>query len=350
MRSEIRQALRRASAASHPDRAVRPRRSRRGAVRRSALLFAGTAAIVALGACEDQPQAQVRTAAALRWAPPVLTEPTTIDLSTGVSKLALDRDRDYILRMPAEKKVGATWLIGGRNIVIVGGHTTIPRGTPPGRANDGYRRNIYINDATGTVHIEGLLIDGSGGGAADGIDVSAPEATVQIQNVRIVGLRGQHAGFHADVVQPWGGVKDLRIDRLTGSTNYQGLQIVGPGPIGSAEISNVNLFQTAGPYHRGGHMIWLAGEGCASAKITLENVWVKPRRGRWLGDSVWPQDRRTFARRRSCVGRASRTVASWPKLPVTGVVRAGAPPSGDVVPKGSVGIGYPYGAGAQLGP
>lgn len=316
-------------------------RARRRGARRAAVLLASAAAIVALlGACEDRPSAQTLPSAGLRWAPPTLSEPTTIDLSTGASKLTLDRDKDYIIRMPAQKKVGATWLIGGRNIVIVGGHTTIPRGTPPGRANDGYRRNIYINDATGTVHIEGLLIDGSGGGDADGIDIAAPQATVQIQNVRIVGLRGRHAGFHADVVQPWGGVKDLRIDRLTGSSNYQGLQIVGPGPIGTATVSNVNLFQAAGPYDKGGHMIWLAGHRCASVPITLENVWVKPRRGRWLGDSVWPQDRRTFARRRSCVGRASRRVASWPRLPVTGVVRAGTPRSGDFVPKGSVGIGY----------
>ncbi len=43
------------------------------------------------------------------------------------------------------------------------------------------------------IHIEGLDIDGSGGGEADGIGIGAPSAIVQIENTRITGLIGHLA-------------------------------------------------------------------------------------------------------------------------------------------------------------
>ena len=70
---------------------------------------------------------------------------------------------------------------------------------------------------------------------------SSPDSIVQIENVRVDGVFGFNNQFHADVVQPYGGVKDLRIDKLTGYSAYQGLTIGRDrGAIGSVEISRAN--------------------------------------------------------------------------------------------------------------
>ena len=53
-----------------------------------------------------------------------------------------------------------------------------------------------------------------------GMDDRRRQEIVQLEKDRIIGLWGRLAGYHADVVQPGGGVKELRIDGLTGSSHY----------------------------------------------------------------------------------------------------------------------------------
>ena len=146
----------------------------------------------------------------LRWAPPTLTDPITINLpATGDRRLNLDNSRDYIIKYPSVRRVGELCVRGGRNIVIIGGASTIAPHTGTGV------RNIQLSDKPGemdgrVIHIEGLDIDGSGGGEADGIGIGTPSAIVQLENVRITGLIGHLSSTHADVIQTWGGVKALR--------------------------------------------------------------------------------------------------------------------------------------------
>ena len=194
----------------------------------------------------------------LRWAPPPLTNPETVQAGSGFTELKLNRSKDYIVVMPSSTKLGGTSIDGGRNVVIVGGHLTVPPQLLPTADADRQRRALYVKDTAGTVHIEGLLIDGSGGGQSDGIAISAPDAIVQVQNTRIVGLRGGESTWHADLIQPWGGVKELRVDRLTGSSTYQGLHIAPDlKPIGGSTLSRVNLSSAEGPLDRGGYMLWM---------------------------------------------------------------------------------------------
>jgi hypothetical protein len=283
----------------------------------------------------------------LTWAPPPLTDPETIALPPGDTSTKLETDRDYIIDLPRTGK-GDTFLIGGRNIVLIGGHVSTGDSRPQGGVPE--HRAIYIADARGTVHIEGVLIDDVDVGKGDGIDIAAPEATVQIQNSRIVGLTGEERGNHADVVQVWGGVKELRIDRLTGSTNYQGLHIQPDlGTNGPEIIKNVNLFsisETAGNW-----LTWLAkgSNTCETpTHVTLDEVYIAPRPGRTLGDSVWPPDRNATRDDRAsavqnCLSVLSddQTEISFPELPsVTGVVRKGPPSGGDFVPEGVAGPDY----------
>jgi hypothetical protein len=289
---------------------------------------------------EGPPSASAPSAAEpLRWAPPPLVDPKTIELGDGYTHTTLSPSRDYVVKLPATKKVGGTWLDGGHNVVLIGGEITIPTGTTPGARNDAQRRAIYIRGATGTVHIEGVKIDGSGGGEMDGVDIAAPEATVQLENLRMEGLRGGYSSFHADLVQPWGGVGDLRIDRLSGASNYQGLFLKPDlGPIGSVEISNTDLAaSTEGPLDKGGTMLWLtSGTGsCASFPLTLSNVFVAPRPGLSLERAIWPSSSSGLG----CEARGA-AVATWPDLAVSGDVQEGAPAAGSFVPEGVAGIGY----------
>jgi hypothetical protein len=271
--------------------------------------------------------------APLHWAAPALENPETIQLGQGFSDLRLEAERDYILRLSRTRKLGGIWVIGGRNVVVVGGHVTVP---PAVHTDE--RRALYFKNQTGTVHVEGVLIDASGGGEADGIVVNAPQAVVQVQSTRIVGLRGSERGTHADVVQPWGGARELRIDRLTGSSHFQGLEIPADlGPIGSADVRFTDLEALPPLSHGGGHMLWLTTPyTCTGYPVRLQSVYVQGRPGRSLRYSVWPQ----ADGKSECAGIGGRRLVRWPALPVTGEVRAGAPAGGDYVPRWSVGTGY----------
>jgi hypothetical protein len=266
------------------------------------------------------------SAATLRWPAPTLVNPITINLGTGYTHTTLSTTRDYVVRLPATQKVGGTWLEGGHNIVIVGGAITIPKlSTSAGTAQ---HAGIYVKGATGTVHIQRVLIDGSGGGQFDGIDISAPQATVQLAYVRIVNVRGGQSSWHGDVVQPFGGVKSLRVDHLTGSSNFGGL-FLDPtyGPIGSVQLSYVNLVATSSPpLEGGGAMLWLNNDPdvCSTFPISLENLWIKPRSGWSLAGAVWPAQ--------------ILTPGACPKL--TGPVHEGLPPDGSYVPAGAAGLSW----------
>jgi hypothetical protein len=275
----------------------------------------------------------------LRWAPPQLSDPLQVDLGDGYTETHLDPTQDAVINLPDTVKRGGVTIDGGHDVVLVGGAIAIPADTEPGAANDAQRRGIYIRGATGTVHVEGVLITGSGTTEFDGVDINAPRATVQLENLRIGGVHGRFGAFHGDVVQPWGGVRRLRIDRLTGSSNYQGLTLKEDlGPVGSANLSNVDLAGTTEPpLDQGGYLIWLTAgsESCDAFPVRLRNVFVRPRAGRSLGRSVWPGRDSGLP----CAARGAG-LATWPRLPVTGGVRKGSPRGGSFVPFASVGSGY----------
>jgi len=309
----------------------------------------------------------------LDWAPPVLHDPVTVNLpATGTVRLNLDNSRDYIIRYPDVRRVGGLTLRGGRNIVIIGGASTLPPHAGKGL------RNIQIKDKPGVmdgriIHIEGLDIDGSGGGEGDGIGIGAPSAIVQLENDRITGLTGHLSSTHADVIQTWGGVKQLRIDHFTGASHYNNLYLrrenspLKPGDR-SVVLDNVNLFGYVNPPGWDEHTTLRAiaigtqppnsscdGHRCGPANpddpvncqvpgpIVLNNVYAEPPGGP-LNAFAWPTGSMSAA---GCAAALSPDGSmSWPALsaalggPVTGAIQLGPPPGGDFVPAGSVGVGY----------
>lgn len=295
-------------------------------------LTATLGAAAALPAAGGRPaNAATATADLLTWAPPPLSNPISISLGTGSTTNTLDPAKDYIVKLPAAIKNGTTHLRGGRNVVVIGGHIRLPSYGTAGNANA-----FRIQDNVGTVHIEGVYVDTVADGQGDALAIDADNSIVQVQNCRFAGLKGATDEYHADVIQPWGGVKELRVDKLTGTSNYQGLFLaVNLGPIGRATFKRTNIRMLPEWYAGagGGFAIWIGNE---EPYFTFENVYVEPRANRTLGNSVWPQ---TSDPEHPLV--ITNGFGTWPSLPrTTGGVHAGPPPGGDYVPVGVAGYGY----------
>lgn len=292
---------------------------------------------LALFATNLVPRVPAASASPFVWEPPVLSDPDLVKLPAGPSYTRLARNRDYVIHLPDSVKDGYTMIEGGRNVVIIGGHVVVP----VGGETDSERRGIYIKNANGVVHIEGLVIEGTDPRGFDGIAISAPNAIVQIVNVRVTGVSGRFDGFHGDVVQPFGGVRELRIDHLTATSNYQGLYLAETsGRIRGADIRNVDLAYAPNAHDATTYLLWLPARtgACETYPIYLEAVYIDPRPGQDVaGYAVWPNSLRPAA----CTALKHGASIGWPDLPdVDGVVTAGSPPGGDFVPEGTVGLGY----------
>lgn len=268
---------------------------------------------------------------------PTLSKPETIRLGTGRTVTKLDTTRDYIIKLPPQRKMGATILMGGHNIVIIGGQISVP-------ADDKTRRALFIKGATGTVHVEGVLIDNPDRTEFDALVIAAPDATVQLQNIRVEGLRGFQNSWHADILQPWGGVQSLRVNGLTGVTGYQGIQLSSlKGQIKDISLRRVNLrsidpqIWTSGTNGgNGGYLFW--ADCTLTAQVKLDQVYLAPRQERRADQVVWPAAN-SKSKCASKLGRAGNAV-TFPALPIKGEMYIGAPPGGDFVPAGLAGVSY----------
>lgn len=273
------------------------------------------------------------SAPTLTWAPPSGYQNfpvKSVAVATG-SQTINGGGGDMLIKLPSSP-TGPINITNCRNAVLIGGQINIPPNSGPGTD----QRGIYITGCTGTVHIEGVYINGDIATAeGDGVAINAPNAIVQLQNMRIYKLYG---GFntashnHSDIVQPWGGVKELRIDYMTGSSNYQGFQINDDiNHIGKVTIKNTNIGDSgvAPPDGKGGYYLWVkCGTGTT---YSFSNFYVQPRSGKSLGSSLWDG---------GCGLSASSSSATYTNGAVSGSITGGKPAAGDFVPAGSAGIGY----------
>jgi hypothetical protein len=258
-----------------------------------------------------------------------VTNPITIQLGTGNTTTYLDTSKDYVVKLPSGTKKGSTAIIGGRNVLIDGGHIAMPQGS-----TDITRRAIYLKNVAGTARIEDVFIEGTDGAYFDAIAIAAPNAVVEVINVRVEDVRGRASGYHGDIIQPFGGVKKLYVDRLTGRSNYQGFYLEETGgQIGSVSLNNVNLAYDANSYDTTTFLVWW--EACSTYPVTLRNVYIQPRSGQTVGRSaVYPNTDRPA----DCRARQSGNDVTWPTIgAINGKVIQGRPSTGDFVPAGSVG-------------
>src|SRR6266545_3039639 len=276
----------------------------------------------------------------LSWAPPHLDSPITVTVSASNHVLKLDPTRDYLVRMPSTKLsvLGGLVIVGGHDVVLIGGAITIPSW---GASHPTDNRGLYLKEQTGTVHIEGLLIDNSGGALSEGININAPKATVQLQNIRVEDVHAQdqvnYSDNHPDILQTWGGAAALRIDRLSGTSDYQGLFLDADwNSLDQVDLRNVNVAGFSSHPELARYLFW-SGQGDTS-NLNLSNVWVKPGMNS-LANTVWP-DVDAAGSDKAVVDDASSTV-SWPASSyIHGLVNSGAPLTGDFVPAGTAGASY----------
>jgi hypothetical protein len=217
------------------------------------------------------------------WSIPQLVDPTVIHITTADQHLELDRTKDYVILPPATPLTnpGGVSINGGRNVVWVGGEIAIPGTVPPTQKNGG--RGLYLLNQTGTIHIEGLRIDGDG--LHEGIDIGAPRATVQLRNLRIGPVRNPPGlATHPDVIQAWGGPKVLRIDGLTASTEYQGIflqpQAYGKVDILRVELHDVDITGSASS----AYLLWAA----TPVPLRARDVFLDGPRTRSTKQLLWP--------------------------------------------------------------
>jgi len=232
------------------------------------------------------------------------------------SFLELQAGRDYIIEMPdyGLEVSGGLWINGGRNVVLISGAIGIrDQGIAPTAES---RRGLYLKGQTGVVHVEGVQFYGED--LSEGIQINAPRATVQLQNIRIEEIRARDqvnfSDNHPDLVQPWGGVRELRVDGLTGTTDLQGFFLrsdVQDSPIGSVTLRRVNVIG-----RRTHGYLFVAPDGL---QVDVEDVWARSENP----DKTWEY---TFSPR--------------PRQSPWSAVKRGTPPGGDFVPRGFAGPHY----------
>jgi hypothetical protein len=287
----------------------------------------------------------------LKWPAPSLVDPVTITLAAGQTSTVLDPKIDYIVKLPAEKKVGATELIGGHHVVIIGGHVTVPGDEPQKEPKISHFAAFHLKHQTGTVHIEGVLIDNSAGGSGwDAFFTNCPKAIVQIQNVRVEGLSGTFKGHHADICQIGHGVGELRIDRLTGTSDYQGLflkieeNLRGKKRFGDMKFSRINLIAIPGTSNQA--LLYLTTpDFYMEGDVYLEDVYLKPAPNysvNYIVPRVSPcglEQMRTGKCDPHFAWKDGAKI-SWPFFEnVHGSIVEGTPEE-DFAPAGTVGVGY----------
>jgi hypothetical protein len=262
---------------------------------------------------------------------------------------------DWILQMPAVPVHGGLDINGGHNVILIGGEIDL---TTPCTSDTAPCHGINISTgplSTGEIYIEGVLIKNPDAShshyTGDGIDVDTTNvSTITLQNIRIEGIdgcnSGAYPGAHADVFQPYGaGGALLRVDHLTGTTDYQGMQI-DPDYRAPArgDYRNVNITMLPNT-HAGctgggpGYLWWLTygATTCTSYPMSLSNVWATEPNGTLQYNAVWPDTNATFG----CPANYVNGYASWPGIPlISGGVHNGPPPTGDFVPPGLAGLGY----------
>lgn len=228
----------------------------------------------------------------LRFGPPPLEDPRTIDIPAGGEDqhITLADTEDAILRFPSQIVNHAVTVTGGRRVVVVGGHIEY-RGT-------GSRALAFTRMPAGSiVFVEGMKIDVSGvPEAADAINVDGKEPyapDVYIQNCVLTGIKGMQKGFHGDAFQFTGMVTtpptyhrgELYLAHCEIDTSYQGA-IVAKHKYHDLSQTHTNriesvafTYNTLSPYDgRLAYIYWTASAAnIAQCNFTeLNNVWMEP--------------------------------------------------------------------------
>jgi chitodextrinase len=279
---------------------------------------------------------------ALLWAPPALTNPTTVTVSSSNRVLDLNAGQDYIVKMPStplgqnpDRGLPALWVRGGRNVVIIGGEIVINQLAAAGDSNY-HQRGLMIGGQSGTIHIEGMWIHGSGMAQAITIENSRGNSgTVQVQNSRLETMHpiwhtadGYPNEIHTDTIQSWNGPTVLKLYQDTFISTGNVLQMqprqYSQHPLGTWDYRRVNFVNTTPD----GYALW---KQTATWAEYHEDLWLQtdPRH-------AWASQHSAWAGNATC-WPCWNPGGSWP---ITGqAFTIGLRPT-DFVPVGAAGTGY----------
>lgn len=274
---------------------------------------------------------------------------TNVRLKTGLHRLESPSDADLVLEPNLATRTGAVQIVGGARVSNIGGQTRF--------SGTGIIAEIYKNISE-VVFLEGrhIIMEKSADAIVAG-GTSRHETPfvlfpkVYIQNVRVEGVRGTYDALHADVFQMDLSAHSINIDKLTADTNYQVL-FMRPEPYGGRILSHIdlrrcNFRKNAIPGETGPTKLIYFGTSDAEVaavnyKIYLTDVWAEIPAGQDPHDVIFPKHGATIG------SDAISPYVWWPELGGIiqdldgnpGRVRLGAPPGGDFVPAGSVGLNY----------
>lgn len=200
-----------------------------------------------------------------------------VNLGTSDTARTFADDEDVIINMPNATQNGLA-VEGGRHIRIIGGYSV---------------HRLLFENVRGSVFIEGVHIDRTSAGVGDAIWVGTTDAggrpDVYVQNCRVEGVTGSGAN-HGDVLQLHGPIGAVRIDRLSGGSEYQGIFMgeVGADVAGPVDLRYVNMFAEGSANFL--KLLYLFEEGVTEQPfdLSMTDVFMRPGTGRSLADKVYP--------------------------------------------------------------
>ncbi len=330
------------------------------------LTVLSVAGFALFGGCQT---VKAQTGTPLTWSPPALTNPTKIEIgydtdpafvritkqvypytSTSVDRLpangkigiSLNTGEDALIALPKDKPlaVGGVVIGNGRNVQIIGGQIM---GLNP--ANDSVRAVLRFAGQSGSVYVEGLILDANNQYGLDGLLVGsvrhAPSrvADVYVQNCLIKGTTSTTKGLHADAFQYYGATHWTRMDRVSVEAQYQGFFLDPQNDIDGIDLRRVDMKYTD-PTQGKGYLFFLRVETNRSRHpaVSLEEIYVDEaiNRNPWERLIVYPPINRANGGRMLEPGKMS-----FPAFPeVKGSVIKGKPSAGPFVDETKAGLNY----------
>jgi len=283
---------------------------------------------------QRQPPPAITPIATDSYQRPVLRNPITVYLNNDHPTYWGKGDDDVVV-VVQEKITKPVTIKNARNVVLVGGEFTI-NAPLTAKTKDSVQehRALAFQFISGTVYLEGIWINNSGGGLTEGLQFFAPGKLI-LRNSRIEGVhtRPGDTGFsynHPDLLQVMNGSVALENVTLADS-DFQGLMFghTDGEPISELTFRNVNTYAVK-------RQAWFfaALDGADPVVKGCENCWHDPTGASRSGDLIYTLYPHPVLVNGNAVWKGI------PRIQNGTTILRGRPPQGDFAPADKVGRSY----------